>query len=188
MADAMARRSLAVAPLAAFQPSQYLKAASSGESVQQHTAKMEEMLDSMKSLTHSLSRHPAAVWSESWRPWAVGVVLASISGWILHQQQWRPFLTAVTALGIGVLVPMLLLLALRPWLSLLGKRVVPQAAQMVESARVQCTAWMQTLENQAQADRQRLLEDTNRRIAQMDEQWRTQREKLQRDAKLALTH
>lgn len=185
MADAMARRSLSVAPLAAFQPSQYLKAVSSGESIQQHTLKMEEALASMTSLTQSLSRHPAAVWSESWRPWAVGVILASITGWILHQQQWRPFLTAVTALGVGVLVPMLLLLGLRPWLSLLGKRVVPKAGETVESARVQCTAWMQALENQAQADRQRLLEDTNRRIAQMDEQWRTQRDQMQRDAKLA---
>ncbi len=186
MADAMARRSLAVAPLAAFQPSQYLKAVSSGESVQQHTASMDELLASVKNLTQSLSRHPAAVWSESWRPWAVGVILASIAGWILHQQQWRPFLTAVTALGIGVLIPMLLLLGLRPWLSLLGKRVVPKAGEIVESARVQCTAWMQTLENQAQSDRQRLLEETNRRLAQMDEQWRTQRDQLQRDAKLGL--
>jgi hypothetical protein len=188
MADAMARRSLAVTPLTAFQPSQYFKSVSSGESVQQHASKMEEALVAMKSLTQSLSRHPAAVWSESWRPWAVGVILAAIAGWVLHQQQWRPFLTAVTALGIGVLVPMLLLLGLRPWLSLLGKRVVPKAGEMVESARVQCTSWMQTLENQAQVDRQRLLEDTNRRIAQMDEQWRTQRDQLQRDAKLALAH
>jgi hypothetical protein len=186
MVNAMARRSLSVTPLAPFQPSQYLKAASTGESVQQHTARMDEALASMKNLTQSLSRHPAAVWSESWRPWAFGVIVASIAGWLLHQQQWRPFLTAVTALGIGVLVPMLLLLGLRPWLSLLGKRVVPNASDMVESARVQCTGWMQTLENQAQADRQRLLEDTNRRIAEMDEQWRTQREHLQRDANLAL--
>jgi len=188
MADAMARRSLSVAPLAAFQPSQYLRAVSSGESIQQHSLKLEEALTSMTNLAQSLSRHPAAVWSESWRPWAVGVILASIAGWILHQQQWRPFLTAVTSLGIGVLVPMLLLLGLRPWLSLLGKRVVPIAGQTVESARVQCTAWMQALENQAQVDRQRLLEDTNRRIAQMDEQWRTQRDQLQRDAKLAAAH
>ncbi|MFN9564419.1 MAG: FtsK/SpoIIIE domain-containing protein [Pirellulaceae bacterium] len=187
MVNAMARRSLSVTPLAPFQPSQYLKAASTGESVQQHTARMDEALASMKNLTQSLSRHPAAVWSESWRPWAFGVIVASIAGWLLHQQQWRPFLTAVTALGIGVLVPMLLLLGLRPWLSLLGKRVVPNASDMVESARVQCTGWMQTLENQAQADRQRLLEDTNRRIAEMDEQWRTQREHLQRDANLALS-
>ncbi|MFO0352006.1 MAG: FtsK/SpoIIIE domain-containing protein [Pirellulaceae bacterium] len=187
MVNAMARRSLSVTPLAPFQPSQYLKAASTGESVQQHTARMDEALASMKNLTQSLSRHPAAVWSESWRPWAFGVIVASIAGLLLHQQQWRPFLTAVTALGIGVLVPMLLLLGLRPWLSLLGKRVVPNASDMVESARVQCTGWMQTLENQAQADRQRLLEDTNRRIAEMDEQWRTQREHLQRDANLALS-
>ena len=186
MVDAMARRSLAVIPLAPFQPSQYLRAVSTGESVQQHTARMDEALVSMRNLTQSLSRHPAAIWSESWRPWAVGLILASLAGWFLHQQQWRPFLTAVTALGIGVLVPMLLLLCLRPWLSLLGKRVVPKAGDMVEAARVQCTAWMQTLENQAQADRQRLLEDTNRRLAHMDEQWRTQRDQLQRDAKLAL--
>ncbi|MFN5949743.1 MAG: hypothetical protein ACK43N_14715, partial [Pirellulaceae bacterium] len=117
-----------VAPLAAFQPSQYLKAVSSGESIQQHSLKLEEALTSMTNLAQSLSRHPAAVWSESWRPWAFGVIVASIAGLLLHQQQWRPFLTAVTALGIGVLVPMLLLLGLRPWLSLLGKRVVPNAS------------------------------------------------------------